>query len=139
MKRRRRNITNTLSLSLSNARARDPRVLVHPSNRRPPHPPARAPQVTLEFDLEDDYTVVTATSVLSPKGGSSSSDAPPPPLVLDGRESFMELLGRGRGVVATQIISINHNRFSTHFSFHSSSTRHKSTFVLSFYDVSASR
>eukprot|EP00227_Mantoniella_beaufortii_P013752 CAMPEP_0197580900 /NCGR_PEP_ID=MMETSP1326-20131121/4577_1 /TAXON_ID=1155430 /ORGANISM="Genus nov. species nov., Strain RCC2288" /LENGTH=934 /DNA_ID=CAMNT_0043144729 /DNA_START=30 /DNA_END=2834 /DNA_ORIENTATION=- len=41
--------------------------------------------VTLEFDLEDEYSVVTQTSVLTPTAGG--------PLVLDGRESFMELVG----------------------------------------------
>lgn len=47
--------------------------------------------MTLEFDLEEDYTVVTATSVLTPKAGAA-------PLVLDGRDSFMELVvRRGEG------------------------------------------
>jgi aminopeptidase N len=44
-------------------------------------------QVTLEFDLEEEYTVVTATSVMRAKPASIGS-----PLVLDGRQSFMELL-----------------------------------------------
>ena len=46
-----------------------------------------SPQVTLEFDLEEEYTVVTATSVMRAKPASIGS-----PLVLDGRQSFMELL-----------------------------------------------
>ena len=44
--------------------------------------------MTLEFDLEEEYTVVTATSAFAPKPGSEGA-----PLVLDGRESFVDLLG----------------------------------------------
>ena len=44
--------------------------------------------MTLEFDLEEEYTVVTATSAFAPKPGSEGA-----PLVLDGRDSFMDLLG----------------------------------------------
>ena len=66
-----------------------------PPARTPPEPSPLLPipllsdnQVTLEFDLEEEYTVVTATSAFAPKPGSEGA-----PLVLDGRESFVDLLG----------------------------------------------
>jgi len=43
--------------------------------------------VTLDFALEEDFATVTATCVYAPKAGTSGSA-----LVLDGRESFVELL-----------------------------------------------
>ena len=44
-------------------------------------------QVTLDFALEEDFATVTATCLYAPKEGKGGS-----PLVLDGRESFVELL-----------------------------------------------
>ena len=43
--------------------------------------------MTLDFALEEDYAMVTATCAYAPKAGTSGSA-----LVLDGRESFVELL-----------------------------------------------
>ena len=43
--------------------------------------------MTLDFALEEDFATVTATCAYAPKAGTSGSA-----LVLDGRESFVELL-----------------------------------------------
>ena len=62
--------------------------LIPPTGSDPSRPPRPVrQQVTLEFDLEEEFTVVTATSVMRAKPSSIGA-----PLVLDGRQSFMELL-----------------------------------------------
>ena len=51
------------------------------------HQPHLAQQVSLDFALGEDETIVTATAVYVPRPGSEGA-----PLKLDGRQSFVELV-----------------------------------------------